>query len=511
MTNYREILRLHGLNISQRNIAASVGCSRNTVKDVLERAIMHELQVPVPDGVTNTDLKLMLYPPDPASSDRLLPNYEEIYKELEKEGVTLSLLWAEYCEQCRVANKLSYKYTQFCKLYRDYAMKNKATMRIHHKPGQKIEVDWAGDPAYIINNITGELMKAHIFVAVLPYSQYAYVEAFLDEKMESWILAHVHAFSYFGGVSRILVPDNLRTGVTRVKRSEPVINRVYQEMAEYYDTVVIPARVRKPRDKSSAEGTVNGIETWIVGAIRNREHFSIEELNDSIREKLEEFNAKPFQKRPGSRKSVFLSEELHTLLPLPQQHYELATWKTATVQFNYHISIEKNHYYSVPYEYIKKEVDVRVTKHMVEIFYAGNRIASHIRSVGPSGSYSTEPEHMPEKHRQYIEWTSDRFIAWGRNIGPNTESVIKSILFSKKVEQQGYKACMALLKSAEKYSDARLEAACAKAVSYAPNPSYKIVQTILKNGSEQLSQAPTRQKNTDSKGFVRGAEYFKRS
>jgi transposase len=511
MTNYRELLRLHAGGISQRNIAASLGCSRNTVAKVLERADAQQLSWPIPETTTNVDLKDQLFPDRGEVSIRQKPDFEYIYQELEKSGVTLSLLWAEYCEKCRTGETIPYKYTQYCKLYRDYAKKHKATMRIHHKPGQKMEIDWAGDTAHIIDNITGEQIKAYLFVAVLPYSMMGYVEACLETNMENWISSHTHAFDYFGGVTRILVSDNLKTGVDRIKRSGPVINRVYQEMAEYYDTVVIPARVRRPKDKPSAEGTVKVIGTWIVAALRNQEFFSIADLNEAIRRKLEEFNSKPFQKKDGSRKSVFLSEEKHTLLPLPHNAYELATWKIATVQYNYHISVEKMQY-SVPYEYIKKKVDVRMTKHAVEVFYAGNRIASHIRMRGVPNQYSTTPEHMPEKHRKYLEWNSERFISWAREIGPHTETVIKSLLFTKKIEQQGYRSCMALLKSAEKYSEERVESACGKALEYTPSPSYKIVQTILKNGSDLLpeQQKPTQKPDDQAFGFVRGAEYFGR-
>ncbi|OAA91882.1 hypothetical protein WY13_00284 [Clostridium ljungdahlii] len=275
---------------------------------------------------------------------------------------------------------------------------------------------------------------------------------------------------------------------------------------------VIPARVRKPKDKPNAEGCVGIISTWIIAALRNQKFFSLRELNESIRVKLYEFNSKPFQKKSGSRLSVFLEEEKSALMPLPATLYELAAWKTATVQFNYHISVEKMHY-SVPYEYIKHKVDVRITRNIVEVFFNNHRIASHVRLHGREGQYSTIVEHMPEDHQKYTAWNSEKFISWAEGIGPNTVIVVKAILSSHRVEQQGYKACTALLKLADKYSVIRVEAACKKALSYTPSPSYKSVQTILKTGQDKVCKEnlkPTKNTNSASFGFTRGADYYGR-
>jgi len=283
-----------------------------------------------------------------------------------KSGVTLSLLWYEYSEACRTCRSIPYQYSQFCKLYNDYIQKTKATMRIHHKPGEKLEVDWAGQTASIMDNISGAEIKVYVFVATLPYSGYSYVEAFFKMDMESWIQAHINCFEYFRGVARILVPDNLKTGVDQVSWTQTVINRTYNELATYYDTVVIPARVRHPKDKASAEGTVGVISTWIIASLRNQSFFSLSELNSEIKLKLTDFNTKPFQKKEGSRESVFLSEEQHCLTMLPAQPFELATWSSAPVQFNYHVSVDRMNY-SVPYEYIKHKVDIRITRKVIPI------------------------------------------------------------------------------------------------------------------------------------------------
>ena len=511
MTQYREILRLHKHGISRRGIAASLSCSRNTVSKVLLAAEALSITCPLPDSVSDRELENQLFPTEGSVTRRKMPNFDHIHKELGKSGVTLSLLWDEYSEVCRYNQAIPYQYSQFCKLYSDYVQKTKATMRLHHKPGEKLQVDWAGQHAVIRDNITGEPIKAYVFVAALPYSGYSYVGAFLKMNMENWIQAHINCFEYFGGATKILVPDNLKTGVDRVSWNHSVINRTYNEMATYYDTVVIPARVRHPKDKASAEGTVGVISTWILASMRNQTFFSMSELNQEISIKLRDFNQKPFQKRDGSRESVFRQEEQQTLISLPEQAYELATWSSATVQFNYHVSVKKMNY-SVPYEYIRYKVDIRLTSRVIEIFYKSCRIASHSRLFGRSGQYQTIPEHMPEKHQLYQEWNTDRFISWAKNIGEQTEIVIRSILTSCKVEQQGYRSCMALLKAADKYSIQRLESACQRALSYTPHPSCKNVQAILKSGSDKLgkAQAPNHSLQTSEYGITRGAGYYGR-
>ena len=390
-------------------------------------------------------------------------------------------------------------------------MTTKATMHVHRKPGEQIEVDWAGQAAPIVDSETGEIINAYVFVGVLSSSQYAYVEAFLSQNQECWIAAHGYMYKFFGGVTRILVPDNLKTGVEKATWYSPEINKTYQEMAEHYNTAVIPARVRKPRDKPYAEGSVKIISTWIIAALRNQRFFSLVELNEAIREKLAVFNSRPFQKKEGSRLSVFLEEERPMLLPLPAAPYELATWKIATVQFNYHISVDKMHY-SVPYEYIKHKVDVQVTRNVIEVFFNNLRICSHPRLYGRAGQYSTVTDHMPEDHKKYTQWNAARFISWGESVGPNTAITVRVILSSYKVEQQGYKSCMALLKLADKYSLPRLEAACTKALSYTPRPGYKNIKTILTTGQDKVAVAETKhvKDNSATYGLTRGAGYYGR-
>lgn len=511
MTKYHQILRLHSQGISQRSIAQSCGCSRNTVAAVLLRASAANLTWPL-DVDTDADLERLLFPEkqQPVSLRRM-PDFEKVSKELARSGVTLKLLWMEYCEECRQLGEQPFMYSQFCFHFQKFAERERATMHIPRKPGDRIEVDWAGDKLYIVDRDTGEAIPVYLFVGVLPFSMYAYAEGCLRMDMENWIHVHVNMFQYFGGSAVMLVPDNLKTSVDHTNDwYTPQLNRTYQELAEHYNTAVVPARVRKPKDKSSAEGTVGVVSTRIIAALRNRKFFSLDELNRAIRQKLDEHNKTPFTKREGSRYSVFQSQEKAFLHKLPTAQFELAQWKVATVQYNYHISVEKMQY-SVPYEYIKQKVDVRLTKNMVEVFYNQNRIASHRRLYGHPGQYSTVEAHMPEDHQKYLQWDGERFVRWAERIGPATAITIKGILASHKIQQQGYKSCMGLLKLADKYSVARLENACVKALQFTPQPSYKSIQNILVTGQDKLETAPAEKKPVNNEyGFTRGAKYYGR-
>jgi len=308
------------------------------------------------------------------------------------------------------------------------------------KPGETMEVDWAGQTAKLIDTDTGEPLDAYVFVAALPYSGYAYAEAFWGQDQEAWTSAHVNAFNFFDGVARILVPDNLKTGVIKNTRAELVLNKAYQELAEHYGTAIIPARVRAPKDKATVEGTVGVVSTFILAAIRNQQFFSLRELNEVIRERLHLLNHKPFQKKDGSRATMF-AQERASLLPLPAQAFELAVWKIATVQYNYHIAAD-GQFYSVPFDYIKRKVDVRLTRGVVEVFFEGTRLCSHVRLYGHQGQYSTQEGHMPPNHQKYQQWNGERFRKWASKIGPSTAAVVEGILTGYKVEQQGYRACI---------------------------------------------------------------------
>ena len=510
MTQYREIIRLDSMNISGRQIAETLHCSRNTVARTLEAAKEHNISWPLPKEQTDAVLEKLFYSRESVNlSNKRMPDFEYVRKELKKNGVSKKLLWIEYLEQCRANGDAPFMYSQFCYYIQQEEIKHRATMHINRKPGEQIEVDWAGDTAYIIDLATGEKIKAYVFVGLLNYSLYTYAEAFINQKENAWIEAHVHMYEYFGGVSKILVPDNCKTAVLHnMGFSNQEINPTYNEMAEHYGTAIIPARVRAPKDKPSVEGAVGNISTYIIAALRNQEFFSLEELNAAIKIKLDEFNRLPFQKKEGSRYDLFRQEEQPLLLPLPPTRFEMATWKQATVQYNYHIYCD-GMLYSVPCELLKRKVEIRLTAKLVEIFYKQKRVAVHTRLYGRKNQYSTILEHMPPEHQQFLAWNGDRFRNWAKKYGPNTAKVIERILTSKKVEQQTYRSCMNVLKLADKYGSPRLEDVCLKIVNTHVTPSYKVIKDLLTIGAKTVS-APPKLTETKPLGIVRGADFYRR-
>ena len=508
MTKYREILRLKHLGFSERNIARTAGVSRNTVKRVVEAATAAKIDWTHAESMDDATIEKELFPDRKSAEPSHSIDFEYIRKELLRNGVTKKLLWTEYCESCRLCNREPLMYSQFCHYIQQEEQKRRATMHIPRRPAETVEVDWAGDPAHVIDPDTGELTEAYLFVATLPYSQYTYVEAFTDEKTKNWIRAHVHMYDYFGGVTTMLVPDNCSTAVNH-SRSDwytAQLNRTYGEMAEHYGTAVVPARVRHPKDKASVEGNVGKISSWITAALRNEEFFSLAELNGAIRERLETFNARPFQKKECSRRDIFESEERPLLKPLPATPFEVAEWKTSTVQFNYHIALD-GMYYSVPYQYIKKQVESRLTDTAVEVFYGHERIASHARLRGRPGQYSTVKAHMPVGHQEYLEWDGDRFRRWASGIGENTAAVIDALLRAGSVEQQSYRACMGVLKLGKRHGEAMLEWACGKALGFTSRPSYKNIRDILQYGKGK-SASPSTEARRPVRGITRGARNY---
>lgn len=509
MVNYREILRLNSLKYTQRQIATSVHSSRNTISEVVRLAEEKGLNWPLDDNVTNEEIKALLYPNRlDAINPRKEPDYNYIHKELAKPGVNLTLLWTEYCSTCNAEGNTPYMYSQFCDKYRQWARVTKATMRIKHKPGEAMQVDWAGTTIQYQDPVTGENYDAYIFAAVLPCSCYAYVEACEDMKSTNWLLCHVHAYEYFGGVTRLLIPDNLKTGVVKNTRYDTVLNRSYQEMSEYYGTAIVPARVLHPKDKSLAEGTVKFATTWVIAALRNRKFFSFEEVKHAVAEKLEELNRYPFKKREGCRYSAFSEEEKSFMKPLPLTPYEPAVWSTAKVPLDYLISDGKNKY-SVPFDLIGEEVDIRLTKEMVEVFFHGSRVASHKRVSKQLRNPVTQPEHMPIEHRKYLTYNADEFTRWAQSVGQYTVTVINHFLSSGREPEQGYKSCASLTKLGDKYGLDRLEKACERVLNYSSQPSVRNISTILKNGQDKV-QLTSKPEQSRSHGITRGAAYFQR-
>lgn len=512
MVEYREILRQHSLGSSKTSIAQSIHSSRNTVREVLEAAAAKNIHWPIDPDITNKDLELLLFPDKyKAVSLYVEPDYAYIHRELAKRGVTMTLLWEEYCSKCHAEGRTPYQSTQFGEKYRKWARVTKATMRIQHKPGDAMEVDWAGDTIPVFDPVTGEEGKAYLFIAVLPCSCYVYAEACSDMKTENWLQCHVNAYRYFGGVARLLIPDNCKTATTSNTRYDTILNHSYNELAEHYGTAVVPARVRKPKDKSHAESSVRFAETWIIAALRNRKFFSLDEVQSAVAEKLEALNNRPFKQRKGCRLSAYLEEEKDFMLPLPPRDFEPAVWSVAKVSVDYLVTDGRNKY-SVPCNLIGEKVDIRVTRNIVEAFYHGSRVASHLRFQTAQHDPVVKPEHMPPEHRKYLNYNENSFREWAESVGPNTFHVIQSFLSSGKAPEQGYKACASLMKLGERYSTQRLENACKRVQEFSSNPSIRNISSILKNGQDKIPVPNETPAHTEpnSYGITRGAAYFRR-
>jgi transposase len=481
MRKNKEILRLkHELNLSTRQIAESLNISHSTVGDVLRRAGGAGLSWPLPEGLDDATLQAKLYPGNPGPAHgRAEPDLEWVHRELRRKGVTMQLLWAEY----KQAHVDGYQYTQFCDRYNRWHGKLNLVLRQSHRAGEKTFLDYVGPTVPIVDPRTGEVHEAYVFVAVLGASSYTYAEATWSQDLWDWIGANCRAFEFFGGVTDILVPDNLKAGVTLASRYDPEVNRSYAEMAAHYGTVVIPTRPRKPRDKAKAEAGVLLVERWILAALRNRRFFSLAELNEAIAELLVRLNNQLFQKLSGSRRSLYETLDRPALRPLPGQRYELAEWKKAKANIDYHVQVEHN-FYSVPHQLVHVELEVRLTGAVVEVFHAGKRVASHLRLRG-KGQYSTDPQHRPIAHQKHLEWTPSRIIHWAGTVGPAAAQLVQAIMADRPHPEQGYRACLGILRLSNHFTPERLEAAAARAVAIGAT-TYRSVQSILQQGLDRI-------------------------
>ena len=479
MRKIRDVLRLHhDLGLSVRQIASSLNIGRTTVSDYLSRARVCSLDWPLPE-LSDEALQAQLFPGlVDAPAVRQTPDWPGIHRELQRRSVTLQLLWEEY----KAADPDGYQYSRFCDLYRRWRGTLSPSMRQHHAPGEKLFVDYAGHTAEVIDPATGEIRTAEIFVAVLGASNYTFAEATWSQSLPDWIGSHQRAFAFFGGVPQVVVPDNLRSGVTRAGGPEPEINRSYLEMANHYGVAILPARVRKPRDKAKAEAGVQLVERWILAALRNRRFFSLEELNRAIGELLVRLNDKAFKQMPGSRRCTFEELDRPALKALPVHSWEFAQYKLARVHVDYHIQFER-HCYSVPHRLIGKQIELRVTERVVECFYKGERVASHRRDRSGRG-FSTVAEHMPRAHREYASWTPQRLMNWAGETGPACRALIERLLYRHKVPQQGFRSALGILRLEKSYGKERLEAACARALEI-DTTSWRSISSMLKRGLER--------------------------
>jgi len=476
------------------------------VQEYLQRLEAAGLGWPLPENLTDEELEAQLFPPVFAlSSDRVVPDMGHVAQELRRKGVTLMVLWEEYLRN----HPQGYGYSRYCDLYRDYASRLDPRMRQSHKAGEKLFVDYAGLTMDVVSRSTGEVRTAQIFVATLGASDYTYAEATWTQNLEDWIGSHVRAFHFFGGTPEVLVPDNLKSGVTTPHRYEPLLNETYAEMARHYGVAIIPARAGRPRDKAKVENHVLNVERRVLAPLRDRIFLSLEEFNLAIKPLMEELNARPFQQLPGSRLSLFEELEKSLLGPLPIEAYEFARWKKARVALDYHVAVDHS-FYSVPYTLLKEEVDVRITERIVEVYFRGKRVASHARSLMPR-RHNTTKEHMPKAHQRHQEWTPDRIARWARQNGPSTGKVIESIMTNRPHPEQGFRSCLGVMRLGKEFGAGRLEAACVRALSI-QSPCYKSIASILQNGLDQSalpdSQSELPMLPPDHQN-VRGADYYR--
>jgi transposase len=486
MRQIREVLRLKwALGYSDRQTASACGVSRPAIKSYLRRARAAGLQWPLPEGLDDPALEQRLFPPavrDEAPRQRPLPDVAAMHQELRRKGVTLMLLWEEY----KAGQPDGLQYSQYCEHYRRWVQRIKPSMRQVHRAGEKCFVDYAGQTVAVRDPYTGEPRQAQVFVAVLGASHYCYAEATWSQSLPDWIASHQRALHYFGGVPELLVPDNLASGVTRAHRYEPILNPTYREMATHYGTAILPARVRKPRDKAKVETAVQLVERWILARVRHRQFFSLTELNAEIATLLEHLNTRALQVLPGTRRSQFEQIDRPALRSLPTTHYVFAEWKHARVHIDYHIAVD-DHYYSVPYSLIGQQLDVRLSAHTVEVFQRGQRVASHVRSPD-KGRHTTVAEHMPTSHREYAHWTPTRLIAWAGQTGVATARLIELVMTRRTHPQQGFRACLGIMRLGKTYGDERLEAASVRALQIGAH-SYRSLESILRRGLDQQSVA----------------------
>ena len=494
MRHIREVLRLHQAGQSDRTIGRSLGIHHSTVGDVLKRATAAALSWPLA-GLSDAELERRLYPGNQGRPrTRPEPDWPRIHQDLRTtKGMTLELAWLEYQ---REHPQEALQYSQFCVHYHRWRKRLDVALRQSHRPGDKAFVDYAGPTVPVIDRETGETHPAQIFVAVLGYSHYVFAEAHPDQSVTSWIQGHVHAFQAFGGVPACVVPDNLKAAVRQPHPYEPYLHPSYLEMAQYYETVIVPAGVRKPRHKAPAETGVQVVERWVLAVLRKRQFFSLGELNAAIAGCVVWINARPFQKWEGSRTTLKAHEPLQ---PLPTHPFEPGVWTQARVHPDYHVQVDSR-YYSVPYYLVGETVEVRTTAHVVEVFHQGDRVASHPRAAR-RGQSVTAADHRPRHHRDRLEWTPERFQQWAGTIGPQTQTLITTILHRMKHPEQAYRTCFGILRFAKAQGAEVLEAAAAQAVARQLF-TYRAVAALAKQAPEPTPAAVPAHDN------VRGAAYY---
>lgn len=509
----RDIIRLkETTDMSERQIARAVNVARTVVARYLKEYYASGLSsyeqvetMPHSELLTALGKKKVIRNPKYEELENLFPYF---VKELGRKGVTLNLLWKEYLRE----HPEGYHYSQFCYHFQMWRTVSEVTMHLEHKAGDKMFVDYAGEKLSIVDRSTGELQPVEVFVAILGYSQYTYVEASFSQCREDWIASNDRALWYFKGVPLAVVPDNLKSGVSHSNRYEPEINPSFDDFAEHYQTVILPTRVREARDKALVENAVRLVYQRIYAPLRNRVFFSLEELNEAVWELLGEHNTTPFQRLNMSRRELFEEVEKKALRALPAERYSHKKVKILTVQINYHVELrEDRHYYSVPY-YLRRrgqktKVKVIYDERTVAIYYDNIRVAQHKRDRTPGG-YTTLPEHMPPNHRYVAEWSAERFQKWAESVGEDVSLVVGKVLESRKYPEQAFRVCMGILNLPKQYGTERVNRACRRAHDFGVY-SYRQIKNILDRGLETEPISPEwEEMQIPTHENIRGSHYY---
>ena len=508
MRRVREILRLKfTANVPIREIARRVGTAPSTVRAALERFRAAALTWPLPEHLSDSELEAALYNDGGTKQGHrrhLEPDWALIHRELKRKHVTLSILWDEYIEQ----RPEGYRYSRFCELYAAWARKLSVTMRQTHLGGDKLFVDYAGDTVpVVIDRLTGETRQAQIFVAVLGASSFSCAEATWTQTLADWIGAHTRALAAIGGVPKLLVPDNTKVAVIKACFYDPQVARTYADMAAHYQTAVLPARPGKPRDKAKVESCVLIVERWLLGRLRKQRFYGLAELNQAIHAMLVHLNdRRPIRRLGVTRRQLLEELDRPALKPLPAEPYVFAEWRARRVGLDYHIDVD-GHYYSVPYRFAREQVEVRLTAQTLEVFRKGERIAAHLRSSG-NHRHTTVPDHMPSSHRRYANWTIERIRGQARLIGPSTALLCELILEERPHPEQGFRACLGIVRLVKPFGHARVEAAAARALDIGAR-SYRSLKSILDNNLDRHA-SPKRAADgaTILHPNIRGARYY---
>ena len=506
MRKIKRIFKLHTSGVSKRRISQQLGISRNTVAKYIDFFKRYRLTAYEVEKMTLEELHGLFKADQRPKSPKLveLQRYFPYFdKEIRKTGVTRQLLWEEYYAKHPDGFRLS----QFKYWYAEWQKETSPVMRMEHKAGDKLFIDFTGKKLTIVDRDTGELKELEVFVCILGSSQYTYVEACASQKLEDFIRCTENALWFYGGVPRALVPDNLKSAVTKSSRYEPKVNEVFADFAEHYETAVLPTRTYRPRDKAIVENAVRIIYTRVFAPLRNETFHSVADINTAIRELLEKHNDMSFRGREYSRRSLFLEVESRELMPLPEKRYEIKRYAQATVHKNSHIYLGRDkHYYSVPYRHIGKQVKLVYTDSMVEVYHKHERLAVHQRNRKRYG-YTTLAGHMPSHHRFVSEWSSERFISWAGNIGESCQGYIMAILDKKQHPEQSYKSCLGVLHLAKKYGRGRLDNACRRATEYGAY-NYNMVERILKKGWDKLDEDTDENLEMPEHQNIRGGKYY---